>query len=387
MTSMADAPLLPAILDEIESAGPMPFSRFMELALYHPEVGYYTRGLGGGNGRDYVTSSGLHRAYGALMARQAAEMWTLAGAPERFEFVEFGPGEGRFAADFLAEAARRPGFARALRYVMVETSPALRARQATRLGWLQACAAAPVIETVWRSLEECEATGVECGCLFANEVLDALPVHRVIGATGGPQEVHVTAAPGGGLREVLLPASTDAIGEFLEANGIQPVPGQEIDISLDAPRLVGRWGRLLRRGWLVIVDYGHPAPDLYHPARRRGTLLAYHRHRAGEAFLERPGEQDLTAHVDFSAITRAAEHTGLRIVGATRQADFLLALGALEFFEGADLQEREALKDLILPDRMGGVFRVLVFARGETPGDLRGLSAPWRAATARAGEQ
>jgi SAM-dependent MidA family methyltransferase len=386
MTSMADAPLLPAILDEIETTGPMPFSRFMELALYHPEAGYSTRGLGGGNGRDYVTSSGLHRAYGALMARQAAEMWTLAGAPERFEFVEFGPGTGRFAADFLSEASGSAGFARALRYVMVETSPALRARQAARLERLQADTAAPVIECVWCSLEECEAAGVECGCLFANEVLDALPVHRVIGASDGAQEVYVTATPGGGLREVLLPPSTDAIGAFLEMSGIRPVPGQEVDICLDAPRLVGRWARLLRRGWLVIVDYGHPAPDLYHPARRRGTLLAYHRHRAGEEFLERPGEQDLTAHVDFSAITAAAERGGLRCVGATGQAEFLLALGALEFFEGADLQEREALKDLILPDRMGGVFRVLVFTRGQTTGGLRGLSAPWRTAPARAGE-
>jgi SAM-dependent MidA family methyltransferase len=373
MTPVADAPLLPAILDEIETAGPMPFSRFMELVLYHPQAGYYTRGLGGGNGRDYVTSSGLHRAYGALIARQAAEMWTVAGAPGRFEFVEFGPGEGHFAADFLVEAAGQADFARALRYVMVETSPALRARQAARLERSRA-AAARAIEVAWCSLEECEAAGVECGCLFANEVLDALPVHRVIGASDGPREVHVTAAPGGGLREILLPPSTAAIGAFLDAHDIRPVPGQEVDISLEAPRLVGRWGRLLREGWLVIVDYGHPAPDLYHPARRRGTLLAYHRHRAGEEFLARPGEQDLTAHVDFSAISGAG------------QAEFLLALGALDFFEGSDLQEREGLKDLILPDRMGGVFRVLVFARGAMSDNLRGLSAPWRTATAQAGE-
>jgi SAM-dependent MidA family methyltransferase len=386
MTSVADAPLLPAILEEIEGAGPMPFSRFMELALYHPQGGYYTRGLGGGNGRDYVTSSGLHRAYGALMARQAAEMWTLAGEPGRFEFVEFGPGEGFFAADFLAEAAAHPPFARALRYVLVETSPALRARQAARLEDRRATAVSAAIETTWRSLEECEARGVECGCLFANEVLDALPVHRIVGSPDGPREVHVTAAPGGGLQEILLTLSTEAIGAFLEAGGIRPAPGQEVDISLDAPLMVGRWGRLLRRGWLVIVDYGHPAPDLYHPARRRGTLLAYHRHRAGEDFLARPGEQDLTAHVDFMSVSAAAEQSGLRFVGATGQAEFLLALGALEFFEKADLKEREALKDLILPDRMGGVFRVFVFDRGDPSLALRGLAAPWRAPFARPGE-
>ncbi|HYV85951.1 MAG TPA: SAM-dependent methyltransferase [Patescibacteria group bacterium] len=386
MTSTADASLLPAILDEIEGAGPIPFSRFMELALYHPQAGYYTRGLGGGNGRDYVTSSGLHRAYGALIARQAAEMWSLAGAPDRFEFVEFGPGEGFFAADFLAAAAAQPPFARALSYVLVETSPALRGRQQARLERLRPGGGVSAIPVAWSSLEELEARGVGCGCLFANEVLDALPVHRVVGAPGGPREVHVAIAPGGGLREVLLPLSTDAIGAFLNEGGIRPAPGQEVDISLDAPRTVGRWGRLLRRGWLLIVDYGHPAPDLYHPARRRGTLLAYHRHRAGEDFLARPGEQDLTAHVDFSAISAAAVESGLRFAGDTGQAEFLLALGALEFFEKADLKEREALKDLILPDRMGGVFRVMVFDRGGLPAGLRGLSAPWRAAAARTGE-
>src|SRR5574341_1073361 len=121
------------IAAEIAGRGPIPFARFMEICLYHPTLGYYTRGLGGGGGRDYLTSSGLHRAFGALMARQAEEMWRRSGRPAPYLFVEFGPGEGYFAWDFLQEAARHHGFLQALRYVMVEPSPALRERQRARL--------------------------------------------------------------------------------------------------------------------------------------------------------------------------------------------------------------------------------------------------------------
>jgi SAM-dependent MidA family methyltransferase len=379
MESATGTPLLQVIRREIASRGPITFARFMDLALYHPEHGYYSRGLGGGGGRDYLTSSGLHRAYGALMARQAAEMWRAAGEPDRFAFVEFGPGEGHFACDFLRAAAGTP-FARALEYVLVEASPELRRRQQERVGRWSAPDGAAAVATAWRSLEEVERGGVPCGCLFANEVLDAFPVHRVVGTPDGPREIHVTTGAGGGLEEELGPLSAPALVEFMEESAIAPANGQEIDLNLEAPRFVTRAARVLKRGWLVIVDYGYLGADLYHPARRRGTLLAYHRHRATEEFLARPGEQDLTAHVDFSAVGRAADGAGMRLLGLTNQARFLLALGALEFLEDAGLEDREAIKDLILPDRMGGVFRVMILARGEVPDGLRGLSAPWREA-------
>jgi SAM-dependent MidA family methyltransferase len=154
----------------------------------------------------------------------------------------------------------------------------------------------------------------------------------------------------------------------------------------------------LRRGYVLLVDYGHEARELYDPARRRGTLLAYHRHRTNEDFLERPGDQDLTAHVDFTALTRTAEEAGARVLGLTTQARFLVALGALEFLEelpeargegGGDpavlidrLRDREALKEIILPGRMGEKFRVLVIGVGEVARDLRGLADPWARAGA-----
>ena len=383
------------IQDEILTRGPIPFARFMELCLYHPRHGYYTRGLGGGGGRDYLTSSGIHRAYGALLARQAEEMWRRTGRPDPFYFVEFGPGEGRFAADFLQQAAGVNGFAEALRYVLVESSPALAARQRALLSGRSQ-----------RSVEWSDERGLEGrapfpGCLFANEVLDAYPVHRVVGSPEGAREIHV-AWNGGTFQEVLLPPSAGAIGRFLVEAGIELQDGQEVDLNLAAPCWIGWAVRLLERGYLLLVDYGYEAADLYHPARRRGTLLAYHRHRISEEFLLRPGEQDLTAHVDFTALQRAAEQAGARTLGLTTQGRFLLALGALEFLpvqpaaRGPErdpdtairhLRETEALKQLVLPERMGDRFRVLILGAGGVPRDLAGLAEPWArpAGTALAG--
>jgi SAM-dependent MidA family methyltransferase len=382
----AAAPSLASMIaGEIAARGPIPFARFMELCLYHPRFGYYARGLGGGGGRDYVTSSGLHRAYGALLARQVEEMWRRLGRPDPFLFVEFGPGEGFFAADFLHEAGRREGFARALRYLLVETSPVLAARQKARLAGRAAGRAA------WVTDEEIETRAGFTGCLFANEVLDAFPVHRVVGTADGPREIHV-ALRDGRLAEEILPLSSAAVTRFLAEAGIDPEPGQEVDLNLAAPCWLSWALGLLRRGYALIVDYGHESGALYHPARRRGTLLAYHRHRVHEEFLLQPGEQDLTAHVDFTALRRAAEAGGARCLGAVSQARFLLALGALEFLQEAPdpdaapavagasverLREREALKELILPDRMGEKFTVLLFGVGDVPRDLAGLREPW----------
>ena len=382
--------LLAELVAEIESGGPIPFERYMDLCLYHPRYGYYTRGIGGGGGRDYLTSSGTHRAFGVLIARQAEGMWRRLGCPARFTFAEFGPGEGFFALDFLGEAARQRSFARSLEYLLVERSPVLRERQQERL------AGRREIPVSWIREEDLDRHRRDLvGCLFANEVLDAFPVHRVIGTPGGPREVHV-AARDGRLVEVLLPLSSRDIDRFMEAAGLELEDGQEVDLSIEAPRWAARVVGLLDRGYAVMVDYGYEARELYDPARRRGTLLAYHRHRFGEEFYRLPGDQDLTAHVDFTAIERAAGSIGGRRIGLVTQAGFLLALGALDFLpplpdetgDGAVLarvlQQREALKDLFLPGRMGERFRVLVLARGEVPDDLSGLRAPWERVVATA---
>ncbi len=385
MNAPVPGPRLAAVIaSEIATRGSIPFSRFMELCLYHPSLGYYTRGVGGGGGRDYLTSSGIHRAFGALVARQAGEMWRRTGKPDPFHFVEFGPGEGLFAADFLREAARTPSFLGALRYLLVEPSPVLRERQRARL------ARDVSVPVAWVDEAELDRRSPLSGCLFANEVLDAFPVHRVVGSPEGPLEIHVTGAEGA-LRETLAPLSTPALLRFVAESGMNLSPGQEVDINLAAPCWMTWAVGLLKRGYLVVVDYGHEAQDLYAGSRPRGTLMAYHMHRAHEDFLVRPGDQDLTAHVDFTALRRAAEGAGARCLGLTTQARFLLALGALEFLPEAGtggassdssdpveaIKEREALKELVLPGRMGDKFRVLVLGIGDVPRDLAGLSRPW----------
>jgi SAM-dependent MidA family methyltransferase len=368
------------ILATIGAEGPIPFARYMDLCLYHPRHGYYTRGVGGGGGRDYVTSSGLHPLFGALVARQAEEMWRLLECPARFRFVELGPGEGLFARDFLREAEGE--FAKALQYDLVERSPALADRQRSLLS----AASAPV---TWPSLEDLEDQAPFAGCVFMNEVLDAFPVHRVIGTGGGPREVHV-AAEDGALREVLLPLSDEGVDRFLADAELRLEEGQEVDLNLAAPPFLARTLRLLSRGYALVVDYGYEAGPLYSPGRWRGTLRAVHRHRTNEEFLLRPGDQDLTAHVDFTALRAASEGAGARCLGLTTQARFLLALGALEWMqdpgppadEGPEilvrrLEEREAIKDLFLPDRMGEKFRCLLLGVGGAPGGLTGLRDPW----------
>src|SRR5262245_48863595 len=374
------------IASEIAARGPIPFARFMELCLYHPTLGYYTRGVGGGGGRDYLTSSGVHRAFGALLARQVEEMWRRGGRPDPYHFVEFGPGEGQFAADFLREVKRNAAFAAVLRYVLVEPSPVLQERQRALLKGRAS------IPTTWADDAGLDARAPFVGCLFANEVLDAFPVHRVVGTPEGPREIHVMVRDDR-LAEQTLPLSTPVLERFLLESAIDLEPGQEADINLAAPCWISWAVGLLKRGHLILVDYGHEAEDLYARERRRGTLLAYHLHRTNEAFLERPGEQDLTAHVDFTALRRAAESRGARCLGLTTQARFLLALGALDFLPdpapadggaGRDegdlveaIRDREALKELVLPGRMGDKFRVLVLGVGDVPRDLAGLSRPW----------
>src|SRR5206468_12897741 len=150
------------IASEIAARGSIPVARFMELCLYHPSLGYYTRGVGGGGGRDYLTSSGIHRAFGALLARQTEEMWRRAGKPDPCHFVEFGPGEGLFAADFLREAGRTPSFLAALRCLLVEPSPVLRERQRARL------AREVSVPLAWVDEAELDRRGPLAGCLFAN---------------------------------------------------------------------------------------------------------------------------------------------------------------------------------------------------------------------------
>ncbi|MDP9382574.1 MAG: SAM-dependent methyltransferase [Chloroflexota bacterium] len=358
---------------EVRAHGRITFERFMEHALYHPVWGYYTSGATriGAQG-DYYTSPDVSPLFGATLGRQIHEMWTLMGEPAEFTVVEWGAGKGLLAADVLGWAgAAHPRFFQALRYLIVEVSPGLRAAQRERLRGLPAR---------WMAESDIPPRSVT-GCFISNEVADALPFHRVRGNDGELTELWVVDRDGT-LGEDPGEPSTPELGAYLDASGTPLSNGQTAEINLRAPDWILRQVEALLSGWVLAIDYGGTAPGLYGGRYPHGTLACYYRHTRGTDPFERIGEQDITAHVNFSALARAVRDAGGEVAGYTTQAFFLAALGLGEGLLFAQARastagewdrERAAVEQLIRPDGLGG-FRVLVARKGAPATPLRGLS-------------
>lgn len=372
----ASRSLLASIAEEIRRDGPITFARFMDLALNDPAGGYYARGGARlGPDGDFFTASDAGDAFGECLARQLAEMDERLGAPDPFRVVELGGGRGLLARDVLHHAARNhPDLASRLRYTLVDTSAAMREEASRR---------APRAETAHPSAL---VAGGE-GCVLAVELFDAIPVHRLRRRGGRLCEVRVAVNADGALVEHEGEADARAMA-MAERYGAAPAEGDEGEVSPASLEVLDRMAGIVGRGFFAIVDYGHPAEDLYAPRRRRGTVLAYRRHAVSEDLLEFVGEQDLTAHVNFTALEDRAREIGLEVLGRTTQDRFLVANGILERFEvregerwGDPAQAKRRLQamQLIHPDGMGRTFRVLVLAKGIAPGpSLRGLVDPFR---------
>jgi SAM-dependent MidA family methyltransferase len=372
-TSDHEPAVLALIRDEIAAHGPITFARFMDLALYAPGAGYYMRDADriGARG-DFYTSGNVHTLFGEMIARQLDEMALLAGESP-FTVIEQGAGRGALAFDIVKALSASPRGA-AFRYVIVEKSPAMIARQRQLLEsflasglvtWADALPSTPIV-----------------GCVLSNELVDAFPVHRVVRHEGALKEMYVDVV-GDALAERLAAPSTPELGAHMERLGVSLVEGQQAEINLAAIEWMRDVGRALRRGFVLTIDYGYPAEELYAPHRTRGTLLAYHRHRTNEAFFDRVGRQDLTAHVDFTSLAWAGRAVGLEVEGLTDQTNFLLGLGAHETAErlldaAADEAEREraltGIRGLLDPQGMGRIFKVLIQRKGLPGSPLRGLS-------------
>jgi SAM-dependent MidA family methyltransferase len=358
---------------EIAVHGPITFARFMDLALYAPGAGYYMRDADriGARG-DFYTSSTLHTLFGESIARQIAEMADRVGE-DSFTVIEQGAGRGALAFDVVNVLSRAP-CGPAIRYVIVEKSPAMIAQQRRVLApWL----GSGIVS--WA-----DALPVEpiAGCVLSNELVDAFPVHRVVVREGALKEIFVDVADEA-LVERLGEPSTPELAAYLARVGASLAEGQQAEINLAAIAWMRAVGRALRRGYVLTIDYGYPAEELYAPHRTRGTLLAYYQHRTGEAFYERVGRQDLTAHVDFTTLAWAGREVGLEVEGFTHQTSFLLGLGAHETAErvldaAADDAEREralaGIRGVLDPEGMGRIFKVLIQRKGLAPAALRGLS-------------
>jgi SAM-dependent MidA family methyltransferase len=366
-TSAGHRELLRLLIDEIRARGPVSFARFMELALHHPEHGYYARGPERlGRGGDYFTASDVGPAFGACLARQLVEMDARLGRPDPFRYVEHGAGRGLLARDIEgALQAEAADLARRFAPVLIDSSRGMRA------------AAAGIVPSA-RVLADEDAPPGGAGCVAAVELLDALPVHRVRRRGKVLHEVMVDVA-----EERLVETERVAGGDLLawaQAYGAAPGDGDEAEACLALGPALTRLAAAIDRGFLVIVDYGHEADRLFGPAHRRGTLLAYHRHRVNEDYLRRVGEQDLTAHVNLTALRAEAGAVGLELAGMTTQDRFLIANGILDDLDAEDPEplaaskRRLQAKQLIHPQGMGRIFKVVVFAKGvDAKPALRGL--------------
>jgi SAM-dependent MidA family methyltransferase len=355
--------LIETIRSEIRAGAPMTFARFMELALYHPGLGYYATGRRGpGRSSDFLTAPESHPIFGWAMARQLEDVWDRLGRPERFTVREHGAGTGALAAAVVDGLARSGSPLRAaLRYRIAERAADREHQIAERLTEL---GAADALET--------DDGAAIVGAILANEVLDALPVHRVQGAEDGELlELFVGIGTDGELAPVAGPPSTPALSGRLDAEGIRLAPGQRAEICLALEGWVAGVAAGLERGLLLIVDYGHPAPALYDPSR--GSLLrAYVRHRVHDDPFANVGRQDLTAHVDLTTVERAARAAALVHLGSTTQAAFLAGLGAGDLLVGLQedpattmqsyLEARSAFFRMLDP-RVTGQFAVMAFGR------------------------
>ncbi|GMV29885.1 MAG: hypothetical protein AMXMBFR59_20100 [Rhodanobacteraceae bacterium] len=354
------------IRNEIAAHGPLPFSRFMELAMYAPGLGYYSAGKTKfGAAGDFVTAPELGSLFARCVARAIAPALRELGADA--EMVELGGGSGAFAADCLSELAALGAVP--ARYAMLEPSADLRERQRQRLAALPPSLAARGVwidrppEQDWR------------GVVFANEVLDALPATRFSVRGGEVFEEHVIDAGDGGFASIDLPADTfvtNAVRRIERDLGRAFADGYRSEVLPQLPYWIQAVCGGLKRGMALFVDYGYARREYYRGDRRDGTLIAMYRHRAHADVLARVGLQDLTAFVDFSALAEAGTGAGFRMAGLGTQSDFLMANGLDQVFaeayaraedEAARYRLSQEVKRLTLPSEMGETFKVMAFER------------------------
>jgi len=355
-------PLRQKIEHEIRVRGPISFSRYMELCLYDSEFGYYARHAEQfGKAGDFYTSSDVHAVFGRLMARQFEEMWRVLGSPQRIDLIELGPGRGLFAQDVLDWSEKKfPEFCHALRYVLVESSPALRTRIEVILSRHLESGKAALVSAFPQSRPGSSKI------VFANEFFDALPVEII--STRGSLRLELRADH---LVETWAKSSAEEMG-FLDRYSVHPEPGERLEVPLAAQSYMEQVAVGIERGFVILIDYGYTREEQL-AGRHRGTLKAIRRHSVGGNPYEAPGEQDITADVNFTALTAVAEKRGMTAQKLITQSQFLMGIGEgnqfADAFEECRLPQERAkaalqLKHLVTPAGMGESFHVLVASRG-----------------------
>lgn len=352
------------IIDRILTEGPISFEDFMEMALYYPGLGYYAKeSTVIGRHGDFYTSSHLHPIFGVMMGRQIFEMWRIMEEPY-FQIVEMGAGEGYLARDMLdylsktkSEGLRK--FFENLSYTIIEINPSIRKRQQGLLyDFLD--------KVKW--VNDIEEIDTLTGCLLSNELLDSFPV-RLVEMAEDLKEIYVSIDEGDNIIEIKRPCSEE-IRDYLEEFKIKLPRGYRTEINLRIRDWLIEASDRFSEGFILTIDYGYPACEYYSEARNRGTLLCYHGHRIEEEPFKYIGEQDMTAHVNFSSLKKWGEEVGLKTIGYCEQGPFLVSLGIDEIIkelygEVPDPVEVSKIKGLIMPEGMGESHKVIIQYKGK----------------------
>ncbi len=357
MNSTAPDDLLRLLLDRIHQHPDrqITFATYMELVLYAAEVGYYSRTPDRiGSRGDFFTSPHLGVDFGEMVAIQLAEMWDLLGKPQPFTVVEMGAGQGLIAKDILNYwQQHHPELLASLDYVIVETSAAMRLCQQSVL------VDRSIRWVTWADLEPDSITG----CFFSNELIDAFPVHQLVVNNGVLQEVYVTIENDQELIEILGAPSTPRLMDYFEQAEIPILSysdGYRTEVNLAAIDWLQTVANKLHKGYLLSIDYGYPSQRYYNPQRSQGTLQCYYQHRYHSNPYIHIGQQDLTAHVDFTSLIRQGAKAGLQELGFTKQGMWLMGLGLADrIAQPESFDRRQALHQLIDPMGLGG-FGVLL---------------------------
>jgi len=369
------------IIGTIGSKGPITFESFMDMALYYPGLGYYTSpGSVIGRKGDFYTGSHLHPIFGAMIGRQLMEMWEQMGRPEDFHAVEIGGGAGYLCKDilnYLRDSSQKnepskkiTDFLKSLKYVMVELNPEFQKKQMELLGELGG-------KVTWiKSLND--LSHKINGCIFSNELLDAFPVH-IVGMRDELKEVFVNFISGDFMEQIQEVSDVSLIDYMNEFSIIIP-QGYRTEINLKIRSWLKEISSVLSEGFLLTIDYGYSAEEYYSEERANGTLLCYYNHRYNENPYKNIGNQDITAHVNFSSLKKWGEETGLNTIGYSPQGIFLISSGIddviTELYSGSPdySSEISKIKGLILPQGLGESHKVMIQYKGEGLPELRGFS-------------